>query len=216
MGRGPYRRGSGAGFSPTPFITSPHPHFITPGCSTLPSLPFPWGARAGEEKKFKSVELGVGLEETPGTPGEGLPCPSNLVLHTQVGAGLCGPGLSVGLLALPGRSGRQMEKQEPGSDTVGAPALAWPRPGPVLVATDVHRMCNYIEWGQGPTGLSPCRILSISDEGCGKACGAKEGTPGWALCAFSICHQGINASAELCPWPSPLHNQDLGGCAFLP
>ena len=36
-GRGPYQRGSGAGFVPIPFITSPHPHFITQGCFTISS-----------------------------------------------------------------------------------------------------------------------------------------------------------------------------------
>ena len=39
LGRGPYQRGSEAGFFPIPFITSPHPYFITQGCSTIPTRP---------------------------------------------------------------------------------------------------------------------------------------------------------------------------------
>ena len=62
LGRGPYQRGSEAGFFPIPFITSPHPYFITQGCSPPPTLLLPWGSRVGEGKKFKSVEVGVGLE----------------------------------------------------------------------------------------------------------------------------------------------------------
>lgn len=77
LGRGPYQRGSEAGFFPIPFITSPHPYFITQGCSTIPPSPppplLPWGSRMGEGKKFKSVELEVGLEGNRRDSGKEFP-----------------------------------------------------------------------------------------------------------------------------------------------
>lgn len=91
LGRGPYQRGSEAGFFPIPFITSPHPYFITQGCSTIPTLTLllPWRSRVGEGKKFKSVEQGVGLEGNRRDSGKGFPWLSepscSLVLHAWLG-----------------------------------------------------------------------------------------------------------------------------------
>ena len=89
LGRGPYQRGSKAGFFLIPFITSPHPYFITQGCSPPPTLLLPWGSRVGEGKKFKSVEVGVGLEGNRRDSGKGFPWLSepscSLVLRAWLG-----------------------------------------------------------------------------------------------------------------------------------
>lgn len=87
-GRGPYRRGSGAGFFPIPFITSPHPRFITQGCFTVSSLLLSYGSRVGEGKTFKSVGLGA----TKGTAGRGFPHTLNPVAYGPPHPGWAGPG----------------------------------------------------------------------------------------------------------------------------
>ena len=131
LGRGPYQRGSEAGFFPIPFITSPHPYFITQGCSTIPTptLLLPWGSRVGEGKKFQSVELGVGLEGNRRDSGKGFPWLLNPVAHWSSTLGWAGLGcgaFSGGLLARPGPPGRQIEKQEPGTDEFGGPCSPLP------------------------------------------------------------------------------------------
>lgn len=52
LGWGPYQTGSGAGFSPIPFITSLHPHFITQSSATIPSLLLPLGLQGGRGEEI--------------------------------------------------------------------------------------------------------------------------------------------------------------------
>lgn len=163
LGRGPYQRGSEAGFFPIPFITSPHPYFITQGCSTIPPPP-PHRCSPGAPGWERGRNLNQwnwrwGWRETEGTAGRSFPGSLNPVAPWSSALGWAGLGcgaFSGGLLALPGPAGRQREKKEPGTDTAGASALPSPCPCPMLAATGVHRISHEMELGLGGRDLSKC------------------------------------------------------------
>ena len=141
--------------SPLPIPTlSPRavPHPPPPCCS--PGAP---GWERG--RNLNQWKWGWGWRETEGTAGRGFPGSLNPVAHWSSALGWAGLGcgaFSGGLLALPGPPGRQREKQKPGTDTVGAPALPSPCPCPMLAATGVHRISHEMGLGLGGTDLSKC------------------------------------------------------------
>ena len=162
LGRGPYQRGSGAGFFPIPFITSPHPYFITQGCSTTTPPPprcSPGAPGCERGRNLNQWNWGWGWRKTEGTAGRSFPGSLNPVAHWSSALGWAGLGcgaFSGGLLALPGPAGRQKEKKEPGTDTAGASARPSPCPCPMLAATGVHRISHEMEMSLGGRDLSKC------------------------------------------------------------
>lgn len=201
---------------PPPLSRLPIPTLSPQAVPPSPPCPSPGAPEQERRRNLNQWNWGWGWRRRLGHRGRGFPVPPTWSCTHRWGRAFAAQAFLLGcLLYLAGLVGKWRNKSQARTQLGPLPlpglALAWCwRPqmftGCVITWSGVRAL----------QAFPPCRILSTSDEGCGKACGAKEGTPGWALCAFSICHQGIDASAELCPWPSPLHNQDLGGCAFLP